>query len=77
MDIKLKCVDCHKEYDAIEIRYMCECGGTLEVIHDLDSLKKLNLLKLFDSRWGSRIKPYDSGVWRYKESSCLWRMSRS
>ena len=67
MDIKLKCVDCDREYDALEIRYMCGCGGILDVVHDIDSLKKLDLKKLFESRWGSRIKPYDSGVWRYKE----------
>lgn len=67
MDIKLQCVDCAKEYDALEIRYMCDCGGTLDVIHDLDYLRKKDLKAIWDARWGSRQKPYDSGVWRYKE----------
>jgi threonine synthase len=67
MDIKLQCIDCSKEYDALKIRYMCDCGGTLDVSHDLDSLKKMNLRDVWDARWRSRQKPYDSGVWRYKE----------
>jgi len=67
MNIKLKCVSCGKEYDAFKIRYKCECDGTLDVIHDIEALRKLNLKKVFDERWGTREKPYDSGVWRYKE----------
>jgi len=67
MNIKLKCVDCEKEYEALKVRYTCTCGGTLDVIHDIESLKKMDLKALFDARWGSREKPYNSGVWRYKE----------
>lgn len=68
MNIKLKCADCEKEFDAYIIRYTCECGGTLDVVHDLDALRKLNLKRLFDERWRVRQRaPYDSGVWRYKE----------
>jgi len=31
-----KCISCYKEYDIQEIRYRCECGDLLEVIHELD-----------------------------------------
>lgn len=67
MDIKLKCADCGKSYDPFVVRYSCDCGGTLDVEHDLDALRKLNLKYLFEERWRSRQRPYDSGVWRYKE----------
>jgi len=30
-----KCISCYKEYDIQEIRYRCECGNLLEVLHDL------------------------------------------
>ena len=31
------CIECDKEYDIQEIRYRCDCGDLLEVIHDFDS----------------------------------------
>ena len=31
-----KCVSCKNEYNIQEIRYRCECGNLLEVIHELD-----------------------------------------
>ena len=31
-----KCVSCENEYNIQEIRYRCECGDLLEVIHELD-----------------------------------------
>jgi len=67
MDCWLMCLDCSKEYDSKEVRYYCDCGGTLDVIHNLARLKKIDLKKLWESRWGARKKPYSSGVWRYKE----------
>ena len=30
-----QCIDCGNEYDIHEIRYRCNCGELLEVIHDL------------------------------------------
>jgi len=62
--VSLKCIDCGEEYP-LEVRYRCECGGLLEVVHDLVSLDVTR--KLFDSRLGSLTFPYNSGVWRYKE----------
>jgi len=32
-----KCISCFKEYDIKEIRYRCDCGDLLEVMHDLES----------------------------------------
>ena len=29
------CISCNKEYEIQEIRYRCECGNLLEVLHDL------------------------------------------
>jgi threonine synthase len=40
MNIKLKCIECEKEYDAKEIRYRCECGELLEVVPDLKAFKR-------------------------------------
>ena len=67
MNITLQCIDCEKQYDPLEIRYTCDCGGLLDAIHDLDRLKSLSLKQLFDERWNSRLFPYNSGVWRYRE----------
>ena len=32
-----KCISCFKEYNIKEIRYHCDCGDLLEVMHDLES----------------------------------------
>lgn len=64
----LKCVECSKHYKPQEIRYRCVCGEVLEVKRsDLRTLKKQVSRELFDTRLGSRVFPYTSGVWRYKE----------
>ncbi len=31
------CIECGKQYDIREIRYRCDCGDLLEVMHDLDT----------------------------------------
>lgn len=67
MDFCLKCVDCGKEYDPQQIRYYCDCKGTLDVVHNIAKLKKMNLKKIWEDKWGSRKLPTSSGVWRYKE----------
>jgi len=66
-DMKLRCIECGKEYPIDEVRYRCDCGDLLEVVHDFNGLNAKNLRELFDKRWGSRQFPYNSGVWRYKE----------
>ena len=32
-----KCISCSKEYNINEIRYRCECGDLLEVLHDFSN----------------------------------------
>lgn len=61
----LRCIKCGQDYPIDQIRYRCDCGDLLEVVHDLDKLNASR--ELFDSRLGSLKHPYNSGVWRYKE----------
>lgn len=64
----LQCMDCGKHYGIDSVIYTCaDCGGLLDVQHDLDKLKKTVSRKVFDQRLGSWDAPYNSGVWRYKE----------
>lgn len=70
--ISLQCLHCHKSYPADEVRYLCECGGQLDVWHDLETLRPLVSRGLFDGRLsgapGPRVVPTtNSGVWRYRE----------
>lgn len=67
MDFKLRCIACGAEYLPQEIRYNCDCGGLLDVEHDLDSLREQVSRELFDNRLGDLALPYASGVWRYRE----------
>jgi threonine synthase len=59
----LQCVSCQKKYDALEVRYTCDCGGLLSVersgIFDRDA---------FDDRRTSRAAIDRSGVWRFREA---------
>jgi threonine synthase len=70
--ISLQCIRCQKAYPADEIRYLCDCGGQLDVWHDLEALRPLVSRGLFDGRLsgapGPRVAPTtNSGVWRYRE----------
>ena len=67
MDFWLKCIACGAEYPPQEIRYTCQCGGLLDVEHDLAALRGQVSRELFDGRLGERALPYSSGVWRYRE----------
>ncbi len=72
MTIFLQCLDCKKEYPADEVRYRCDCGGLLDVRHNLDALRPMVSRQLFDGRGRTAPKvqfnPHtDSGVWRYQE----------
>lgn len=67
LPIKLKCIDTGATYDPLEIRYRSDSGGLLDVVHDMDRLRAMDLKSLWDKRWGSRSFPDDSGVWRYRE----------
>ncbi len=64
----LRCINCGHTHALNEPVYTCsECGGLLDVEHDLDRIKPLISRELFDSRLGALDMPYNSGVWRYKE----------
>ncbi|HEX7809430.1 MAG TPA: pyridoxal-phosphate dependent enzyme, partial [Thermoanaerobaculia bacterium] len=58
----LQCINCSEKFDALAIRYTCDCGGLLSVerdtILDRDS---------FDDRRSSRAPIDQSGVWRFRE----------
>ena len=64
----LKCINCGREYPINAVMYTCaDCGGLLDVHHDLDALRGQVSRALFDGRLGALEAPYNSGVWRYKE----------
>ncbi len=63
----LRCIECRREYPIDKVRYRCECGDLLEVVHDMGTLRKKVSSQLFDERLAKREFPYNSGVWRYKE----------
>jgi threonine synthase len=65
--VKLRCIECGAEYDAGDVRYRCDCGDLLDLIHDLEALDALDLRRIWDGRWGSRRFPDESGVWRHRE----------
>jgi threonine synthase len=65
--IKLRCIACDAEYAPDGRHLRCECGGLLDVVHDLAALKNTVSRALFDGRLGSRERPYGSGVWRFAE----------
>ncbi len=70
--IELRCIECPQTYDPTEIRYTCDCGGLLDVWHDLEGLRPLVNRDLFDGRTrhapAPKVTPtVDSGVWRYRE----------
>ncbi len=68
----LECIrGCGRKYPIDAIIYHCEdCGGLLDVQHDVKALKKRTASqwkKLFDERTRSHKWPYGSGVWGKKE----------
>src|SRR5688500_2665590 len=64
----LQCMDCDKQYPIDSVIFACEtCHGLLDVVHDLDALRRTVTREMFDSRLGSQESPYNSGVWRFKE----------
>lgn len=63
----LQCMDCNQQYPTNTLIYTCEqCGGLLDVWHDIKTPGAITH-ELFDQRLGTLDKPYNSGVWRYKE----------
>lgn len=63
----LQCVHCGKTYDLGEVRYYCDCGGTLDVKRDLAAVDGEHLKTVWENRWGLKSGIESSGVWRYRE----------
>ena len=65
---------CNQAYSLNQIIYRCEqCGGLLQVVHDVDQLRKRHAkswIELFEQRYRRTIFPYGSGVWGKKELVC-------
>ena len=62
---RLVCVDCGTGWPGLAQRYRCDCGGTLDVIHEEKSV--LPSWADFDARRQSRFRLDRSGVWRFRE----------
>lgn len=74
-DSWLTCVrGCGEKYSIYDVMYHCpECGGLLDVEHDMDALTNLSSSEwkeLFDQRSRTGQWPYGSGVWGKKEWVC-------
>ncbi len=74
-DCWLECVrGCGRRYSIFEVVYRCEdCGGLLDVKHDIPALKQLGPSQwkgIFEGRTRSNEWPYGSGVWGKKEWVC-------
>ena len=67
LSFSLVCVDCGASHPGFEVRHRCTCGGTLDVVHDLSTLRDGVTLDLFDRRLGSKERIDRSGVWRFRE----------
>jgi threonine synthase len=66
--------DCEEKYQLDQIIYRCaKCSNLLEVVHDMDSLRRKTPQQwkdLFDDRYRRQIWPYGSSVWGKKEWVC-------
>jgi len=62
---------CAGSWPVTQAIYTCpNCGGLLEVVHDLDALRNRSgpaWTKLFDERYRQNTWPYGSGVWGKRE----------
>ncbi len=65
---------CDETYPLTEVIYRCKnCGGLLEVRHNMDLLKQRRATEwktLFEQRYMRTQYPYGSGVWGKKELVC-------
>jgi len=67
---ELSCIVCSLRYPMDQVRYLCDCGGLLEVKHDERALKSMTASdwkNLFEMRYRSVEDPFGSGVWGKKE----------
>jgi threonine synthase len=59
----LQCIACGRQFDALEIRYTCDCGDLLNVERDSFPGREV-----FEARRTSRRAIDQSGVWRFREA---------
>ncbi len=59
----LQCIACGRKFDALEIRYTCDCGDLLNVERDTFPDRDI-----FEARRASRRTIDQSGVWRFREA---------
>jgi threonine synthase len=59
----LQCIACGRRFDALEIRYTCDCGDLLNVERDSFPDREI-----FEARRTSRRTIDQSGVWRFREA---------
>jgi threonine synthase len=67
-----RCLEgCAGSFPLTQAIYRCpQCGGLLDVVHDLDALRERSAaswMKLFDERYKRTSWPYGSGVWGKRE----------
>ncbi len=67
LGFELVCLDCETAFSGLEPRYRCDCGGTLDVKHDLKAVAEAVDRDVFDRRRGNGGPLDRSGVWRYRE----------
>lgn len=63
----LTCVDCGAVHHGLAMRYRCDCGGTLDVVHAFDRHPARVDFATLDQRLGSFRASDRSGVWRFRE----------
>ncbi|MEJ7654080.1 MAG: threonine synthase [Chloroflexia bacterium] len=61
---RLRCIECGAELDLWTVETRCECGGLLEVVHDLSRLDADELQSVWAARRGGLAPEDRSGVWR-------------
>ncbi len=66
--------ECGETYQLDEIIYRCKkCNNLLEVVHDMEQLRKKSgteWKELFDGRYRKQVWPHGSSVWGKKEWVC-------
>lgn len=60
----LRCIGCGKGYSLHDVRYACDCGSQLEVVHPNFCLAQRDV---FERRLQESAGNGDSGVWRFGE----------
>jgi len=63
--MNLTCMECNSTYDPKDTRFLCDCGGLLDVALDLQDAAVSR--ETLDARLAGAALPGGSGVWRYRE----------